>query len=76
LGPIYEDSKPRSARSGYLGGGEWPDAVHTLEPDPPLKGMETLTAPHFFNDINPLRAFSSVRPGIPTWAVMRSRVLA
>jgi hypothetical protein len=33
-----------------------------VEPDPPPKGMETLTAPHFFNGIGRLRAFSSVRP--------------
>jgi hypothetical protein len=33
-----------------------------LEPDLPPKGMETLTAPHFFNDIGRLRVFSSLRP--------------
>jgi hypothetical protein len=61
LGPIG-DSKPRSAHIRRLGGHEWPESGPMLEPDLPPKGMETLTAPHFFNDIGRLRVFSSVRP--------------
>jgi hypothetical protein len=38
-----------------------------LEPDPPLMGRETLTAPHFLSDIGPLPAFSSVRAETLRW---------